>query len=119
MGAGLQQNMGKTWGPTAWSKMTNTSPNQVFLDAAESSAKKADNDRKRKATEEAKEQRRKSKYTKVDNTAAARKAYTRHDDGIAPDDVSDDITPDYLEYMKMSFYNTKVVVTNEECKDIE
>ena len=119
MGAGLQQNMGKTWGPTAWSKMTNTSPNQVFLDAAESSAKKADNDRKRKATEEAKEQRRKSKYTKVDNTAAARKAYTRHNDGIAPDDVSDDITPDYLEYMKMSFYNTKVVVTNEECKDIE
>ena len=119
MGAVLQQNMGKTWGLTAWSKMTNTSPNQVFLDAAESSAKKADNDRKRKATEEAKEQRRKSKYTKVDNTAAARKAYTRHDDGIAPDNVSDDITPDYLEYMKMSFYNTKVVVTNEECKDIE
>ena len=122
MGAGLQRNMGKTWGPTAWSKMTNTSPNQVFLDAAESSAKKADNgpqeegNRGRQQTKQKNDA--KANTQNIDNTAAARKAYTRHDDGIAPDDVSDDITPDYLEYMKMSFYNTKVVVTNEECKDI-
>ena len=40
MGAGLQQNMGKEWGPTVWSKMTESSPNPVFTDAAERSAKK-------------------------------------------------------------------------------
>ena len=61
MGAGLQQNTGKEWGPVVWSKMTNSSPNQVFIDTAEHSAKKADSDRKRKATDKAKEQRRLSK----------------------------------------------------------
>ena len=54
MGAGLQQNMGKAWGPATWAKMTNSSPNQVFCDVAESSAKKSAKDRKRKATEDAK-----------------------------------------------------------------
>ena len=57
MGAGLQQNMGKEWGPTVWAKMTESSPNPVFIDAAQRSAKRADKDRKRKATDEAKEQR--------------------------------------------------------------
>ena len=74
MGAGLQQNMGKTWRPATWAEMTKSFPNQVSVDAAESSAKKSDNDQKRKATEAAKEQRRRSKYTKI---TAARKAYTR------------------------------------------
>ena len=45
-GCRLAAKHGQDMGPAAWSKMTNTSPNQVFLDAAESSAKKADNDRK-------------------------------------------------------------------------
>ena len=119
MGAGLQQNMGKAWGPVAWAKMTNSSPNKVFCDAAQSSAKKSANDRKRKATEDAKERRRRSKYTKIDNTVAARKAYTRHDDGVIPDEVTDDIPPDYLEEMKTSYYNTKVCVSAEEAVKIE
>ena len=54
MGAGLQQNMGKEWGP----KMTESSPNPVFVDAAQHSAKKAEKDQKRKATDEAKKKRR-------------------------------------------------------------
>ena len=119
MGAGLQQNMGKTWGPTAWSRMKHSPPNQMFLDAAESSARKADNDHKRKATEEAKGRRRKAKYTKLDNTASARKAYSRHDDGIIPDEVSEDVPPDYLEDMKITYYNTHVSVTIAESKEIE
>ena len=108
----------KTWGPTAWSRMTHSPPNQMFLDAAESSARKADNDHKRKATEEAKGRQRKAKYTKLDNTASVHKAYSRHDDGIIPDEVSEDVPPDYLEDMKISYYNTHVSVTIAESKEI-
>ena len=31
MGAGLQQNMVKEWGPELWRQMTNSSPNKVFF----------------------------------------------------------------------------------------
>ena len=54
-GAGLQKNLGKCWGPPIREKMTGFPASQVFVDTAESSAKKADKDRKRKATEEAKD----------------------------------------------------------------
>ena len=40
MGAGLQQNIGKKWGPACWMDMTDSPPNDVFVDAAECSAKK-------------------------------------------------------------------------------
>ena len=77
-----------------------------------------DNDQKRKVTEAVKERRR-SKYTKIDNTTTAREAYTRHDDGIEPDEVTDDVPPDYWEEMKTSYYNTKVTVTETETQEIE
>ena len=93
MGAGLRQNLGKEWGPQAWKQMTSSSPNKVFTDTAERSAKTLSKDRKRKATEEAKERRQKSKYAKTDDTTAARRAYSRHDDGITPDQVTEDIAP--------------------------
>ena len=118
MGAGLQQNMGKEWGPAVWSKMTKSSPNPVFVDAAERSAKKAENDRKRKATGEAKEQRRRSKCSRIDNTVAARKAYSRHD-GIVPDDVADDVSPEFLDESKTRFYETEVVITQVEAEGLE
>ena len=49
--AGLQQNLGRSWGLPAWVKMTNSLPNQVFVDTVESSAKKVEETRKRKATD--------------------------------------------------------------------
>ena len=103
MGAGLQQNMGREWGPTVWSKMTKSSPNPVFVDAAQCCAKKAEKDRKRKATDEAKEQQRQSKCSRIDNTVAARKAYSRHD-GIVPDDVAD-VSPEFLDESKTFYEN--------------
>ena len=33
MGAGLQQNTCKDWGPIAWSKMTLSNPNSIFNDS--------------------------------------------------------------------------------------
>ena len=119
MGAGLQQNLGKEWGPIVWSSMTNSLANQHFIDTARSSAKKADNDRKRKATDKAKQQRRQSKYSRNDDTAAAKKSYSRHDDGIQPDEVTDDVPVQLLADMKQAFYQTKVVVTEAEAANLE
>ena len=118
MGVGLRLNMGHTWGPTAWSEMT-TQTNPVYSEAMTTSMKKADQDRKRKATSEAKESRRQSKYTRVDETQAARKAYSRHDSGTVPDEVIEDVSPDYLAELCHGYYRTKVIVTKEEVEDIE
>lgn len=118
-GAGLQKNLGKCCGPLTWEKMTGFPASQVFVDTAESSAKKADKDRKRKATEEAKDSQRRSKYSRNDNSIAARKAYSHHDYGIEPDDKINDVSPEYLEEMKTSFFNTRVTVTKEKSDDIE
>lgn len=118
MGAGLQQNEGKQWGPEVWGEMTNSPPNEVFVDTAERSAKKLASDNKRKATDEAKAKRRQSKYTRIDDTLAARRAYSRHDDGVLPDEMDDDISPDLLEQLKQGYYSTKVVITSEEARKL-
>lgn len=118
-GAGLQQNLGRSWGPPTWEKMTTSPPNQVFIDTAKSFAKKVAKTRKRKATEEAKESRRRSKHSRSDDSVAARKAYSRHDDNIEPDDVTDDISSEYLDELKKSFYTTHVTVTMERAINIQ
>ena len=60
-----------------------------------SSSLKAEKDRKRKATDEAKEQRWQSKCSRIDNMVAACKAYSRHD-SIVPDDVVD-VSAEFLD----------------------
>ena len=97
MGAGLQQNLGKEWGPQVWKIMTKTSPNKVFSDTAHNNAKTTEKDRKRKATQEAKDRRRQSKYCRNDNSLAARRAYDRHDGNETPDNIVDDVAPHILE----------------------
>ena len=120
MGAGLRHNLGPTWGPVTWEGKTGSPPNKVFTNAAENSAKILEQNRKRKATEEAKEKRRRSKYTKLgDNSVAARRAYSRHDDGILPDEVMDNITPEELEEKKTQWFQTHVVLTTEAASEIE
>ena len=119
MGAALRQNMGAEWGPQVWRKMADTSPNKVFTDTAERSAKRVEKDRIRKSTEAAKQSRRRSKYAPTDDTAAARSAYSRHDNGITPEEVVDDVTLEHLEQLKTSFYRTQVVVTKDEAMEIE
>ena len=119
MGAGLHQNIGPEWGPQVWEDMTSTSPNEVFSTVAERSATRVEKDRKRKATDKAKESRRRSKYIRIDDTAAARSAYSRHDGGISPEEVHDDIPSDQLQQLQTSYYKTKVAITEEEARDIE
>ena len=97
MGAGLRQNMGADWGPQVWKNMATTSPNKVLTNTAEQSAKRMNKDRERNSTEAAKESRRRSKYAPTDDTTAAMSSYSRHDDGITPEEVTDDVTPEHLE----------------------
>lgn len=120
MGAGLRENLGSTWGPQTWTEATGSTPNPILVKAAGNMAKKRDKDRKRKSTEKAKESRRKSKYARTDDTSVqARRSYSRHDGGIEPDDVSEDISPEHLEQLCEGFYKTHVVVSKEQAGVIE
>ena len=111
-GGGIAAEHGKGVGARAVA-----SPNKVFSDTARYSAKEVESDRKRKAKEEVKAKRRRSKYSSVDDKVAARKAYSRHDEGVLPEEAND-ISPDHLQ-LKMGFYETKVVVTPETVNCIE
>ena len=120
MGAGLEQNHGPTWGPKAWTAMTNESPNRIFSEAAQTTAKKNENQWKRKATEDSKRKRRESKYSCTDNSLAARRAYSRHEGDVLPEDVvDDDVSQKHLQQLKDSYHSNKVEVTKQEMEDIE
>ncbi len=57
-----------------------------------------------------------SKYNKSQDSTAARKAYSRHDGGIAPDDIAEDIS---VEQLKSSFYQARVIVSHEQAIEVE
>ena len=119
MGAGLQHNMGKEWGPRLWKDITNSSPNKAFKDVAQRSAKKVSSENKRKSKVTVKQQRRLRKISQKKESGKGRRAYSRHDGGISPDDIDNDISPDHLEALITGFYKTKVIVTSSEAKEIE
>ena len=79
-GAGLRCNMGPSWGPTAWEKAVGTSPPQVYYSTATKAVQQAEHDRKRKASEKSKAQRKKTKYSSaaIDNSLISRRAYSRY-----------------------------------------
>jgi hypothetical protein len=81
--------------------MAGHSANQVFVDAAESSAKKVEKDLRENQQKTVKDSQ------KSDNSVAARKAYSRHDNLIEPDDTAD-ISSEQLEEAKTRFYTTQV-----------
>ena len=85
--------------------MTSSSPNKSFTNIATHSAILSVNDRKRKAAKQAQEKRCRSKFAQLHDTTAAHGAYSRHDGGIAPDQVTEDISPNILEGLKSSFYH--------------
>ena len=118
MGAGLQQNLGKSWAPKLWSEMTASNASKVFVNATKSASKIAESNKQRKATEIVKERRRKANVGK-ENTQQAWKAYNRYNNGCYPDDIVDDVSPCYLQQLMDGFYTTKVTVTAEEANEIE
>ena len=54
-----------------------------------------------------------------DDSSAARRAYNRHDKGISPDEISDNVPEELLNDLMSGFYQTKVAVTEEKAKEIE
>ena len=119
MGAGLRLNVGPTWGPQVWKDITGSEPNPVLVNTTNKTAENYEKDRKRKQTEEEKERRRQSKYLRADDTVEARKSYSRHDGGVEPDEVSEDVSAEHLDDLKQRFYQTKIIVNREQICQIE
>ena len=81
---------------------------------------KVEKDRKRKSMEMEKANCRKRKYaTTNDNSLSARRAYSRHNEGELPQDVSDDVPPEHLEKMKNDYYETHIAVDRQKMDEIE
>ncbi len=49
MGAGLQQNLGKDWGPSVWSNLTKSTPNSVFSTTAKEAKRRNEKNTARKS----------------------------------------------------------------------
>ena len=99
--------------------MAKVPANQVFANAAQADYEKTEKDRKRKSTERAKQKRRQNKYARIDNSHQAKKAHVHQDDNVRPEEVVEDVSPEYLEELKMGYYETKVMVSEEEACAIE
>ena len=67
----------------------------------------------------AKESQRQQKYSKKDNSIAARKAYSQHSSNIQPNDISNDVSQEHLMSLKQRFFDTKVKVDQEAADRIE
>ncbi len=119
MGVGLRQNLGKDSGPSIWSNLTKSTPNSVFQQQPKKQKGGMKKNATRQSQDDVKAKRRQSKYTRKDNSAAARKAYSRHDNDMEPDDLTDDVSPDILKEMKNRYFKANVAVSKEEAIEIE
>ena len=118
-GAALRYNEGPTWGPTCWEKVTSNPPNNVFVEKSLAHQQQTENDRKRKANTEAKQQRKKAKLTtKADNNVNAKRAYSRHD-GSNVDDISTDLPTCDLQDLMVSYYKANIVVNDSRAAYIQ
>ena len=118
-GAGLRLNEGPVWGPTCWEKAVSVPANTVYKSYTTTLTRVVDQDRKRKSSQQAKQQRKKSRQTSVDNSLSSRSSYSRYDGGPNATDVPQDVPPNHLQDLMVSFYKTKVVVTQQRAKELQ
>ena len=70
--------------------------------------------------EKEKANRRRRKYAKTnDDSLSARRAYSCHDEGESPQDVSDDVPPEHLEKLKNNYCETHIAVDRQKMDEIE
>ena len=118
-GAGLRLNTGPDWGPIAWEKVTNTAPSGTFKAVAASKCHSAAQDRKRKAKETVKTQRKQAKRLRQeDNSQKARLDYSRYDGGQNATEITTDLPPQQLYNLMKEFYIAKVKVTESQSEAI-
>ena len=55
----------------------------------------------------------------IDNSLSARRAYSRHDDGIELDEQMEDVPSDHLEEMKRNYYEAHVQVNESSANEIK
>ncbi len=120
-GAGLRQVLGPAWGPEAWQDATGCEANAIFKSTSEMKENQVAKDRKRKASEAAKERRRQTKHKKTNdyNSQQARRDYARHDNGQGVRESASDVPQDYLERMMLDYYKTNVAITDQKALQVE
>ena len=90
-GAALRHNIGPDWGARAWEEITGSTANATYVSVSENRCKLVEADRKRKATDKAKESRWQSKSKRSCDDSNRARDYSRHDGGIAVLDVVSDV----------------------------
>ena len=114
-GAGLRLNIGPDWAPIAWEKVTKTAPSATFTEVGSSKCTKMAKDRKRKAKETVKAQRKQAKRSRQDeNSQQARLDYSRYDGGENATEIPTDLSPQQLHHLMSEFYAAKVKVTESQ-----
>ena len=78
-----------------------------------------ENDRKRKSVLPAKQQCKKSRQSSSDNSLSSRRSYSRYDGGPNAADVMQDVPPQHVQDLIISFYKTKVVTTIQQAKQLQ
>ena len=118
-GAGLRLNMGPDWGSDAWEKVTKTAPSATLKEVGSSKCVKVAANRKRKAKETVKAQRKQAKRLKKDeNSQQARLDYSRYDGGENAAEIATDLSPQQLYTLMSEFYVAKVKVTESQANAI-
>ena len=119
-GAGLRQNLGPHWGAITWEKVTGEEANPIFKKTTLSNAKKVESDRKRKATNEARKKRVKTKFQRTnDDSLQARRDYARHDGGPDIHEVHQDIPGDHLQHLVLEYYSANDRLSRAKAMEIE
>ncbi len=97
------------WAIIVWEEITNVKANYVFKDV---SKQKVENDRKRKASDDAKSSWNAAKYKKTnDNSLQARNDYAQQDGGPGVCEVHTSVPQVYFQSLMMDFYRANVKVT--------
>ena len=76
-GAGLRFNEGAAWGPHTWKQILSKPPSDTFLTTSMVAVEQNAKAKKRKATDEAKANRKRARYNSADNSLSSRQAYSR------------------------------------------
>ena len=117
-GAGLRINEGPAWGPGTWEKVLST-PSATFTKVAQSKCEKVKKDRKRKSTDEVRNQRKRAKRVSQVESKRGRQDYSRHDGGTEVNSIITDIAPEQLNALMKEYYLTNVKVSVEKCEELQ
>ena len=108
--------LGPSWGPPCWEKAVASA-----AQTAEAHADTVARDQKRKASEPAKQQRKKAKQASylTDNSMQSRRSYSRHDGGPDAVEAPQDLPCHHLQDLIIAYYKAKIAVNAEKARQIE